>query len=81
LAYIQDSFKPVYVDVTAEWINETDEKIRIWELHKSTPAPLGFDPEPHYGSINHHYYGLLRFTPCRIALGDLHGEPVIWRKK
>jgi len=79
LAYIQDSRKPVYVDATAEWINDVDEKLRIWELHKSTPAPLGFDPEPHYGSIDHEYFGLLRFTPWRITLGDLNGEPIIWR--
>ncbi|HSG45250.1 MAG TPA: pyridoxamine 5'-phosphate oxidase family protein [Anaerolineales bacterium] len=81
LAYIQDSIKPVYVDAKAEWVNEADEKLRIWELHKSIPTPLGFDPEPNYGTINNNYYGLLRFTPWRIALGDLHGEPIIWRQK
>ena len=81
LAYIQDSRKPVYVDAVAEWVEDINEKRRIWELHKSTPAPLGFDPEPHYGSIDHPYFGLLRFTPWRIMLGDLNGEPVIWRQK
>jgi general stress protein 26 len=81
LAYIQDTSKPVYVDATAEWVNDVDEKHRIWELHKSTPPPLGFDPEPHYSSIDHPNFGLLRFTPWRITLGDLNGEPVIWRQK
>jgi len=81
LAYIQDSLKPVYVDAVAEWVDDVNEKHRIWELHKSTPAPLGFDLEPHYGLINHLYYGLLRFTPWRIALGDLRGEPIIWRQE
>ena len=79
LAYIHNPLKPVYVDCTAAWIDDATEKRRIWELHKTTPPPLGFDPEPYYGSIEHHYYGLLRFTPWRIELGDLHGEPVIWR--
>ena len=79
LAYIHNALKPVYVDCTAAWIDDATEKRRIWELHKTTPPPLGFDPEPYYGSIEHHYFGLLRFTPWRIELGDLHGEPMIWR--
>jgi hypothetical protein len=79
LAYIQDPLKPVFVDCIAAWVDDTSEKHRIWELHKSLPSPLGFDPEPHYGSINHRYYGLLRFTPWRMELGDLYGEPIVWR--
>ena len=81
LAYIHDRDKPVYVDCRAEWIDDVGEKERIWELHKNTPPPLGFDPEPHYGTINHPYYGLLKFTPWRIELGNLYGEPVIWRER
>src|SRR5687767_14245645 len=81
LAYINDRDKPVYVDCQAEWIDEAREKERIWELHKNTPPPLGFDPEPHYGTINHPYYGLLKFTPWRIELGNLNGEPIIWRER
>jgi general stress protein 26 len=79
LAYMQDKDRPTYVDCRAEWIDEMGEKERIWQLHKATPPPLGFDPQPYYGTINHHYYGLLRFTPWRIELGNLHGEPIIWR--
>ena len=80
LAYIYDRDKPVYVDCLAEWIDDVGEKERIWELHKMTPPPLGFDPQPHYGTINHPYYGLLRFTPWRIELGNLNGESIIWRQ-
>ena len=80
LAYIDDRDKPVYVDARAEWIDEVEEKHRIWNLHKNTPPPLGFDPEPHYGMIDHPYYGLLRFTPWRIELGSLNGESIIWRQ-
>ena len=81
LAYIQDRDKPVYVDARAEWINEVREKHRIWDLHKNTHPPLGFDPEPYYGTVEHQYYGLLRFTPWRIELGNLNGEPIIWRSQ
>ena len=79
LAYIHDKNKPVYVDAIAEWVGDEGEKQRIWKLHQDTPPPLGFDPQPHYGDIHHPYYGLLRFTPWRIELGDLQGKPVIWR--
>jgi len=79
LAYIPDKAKPVYVDGVAEWIDAVEEKRRIWDLHRTTPAPLGFDPQPHYGTIDHPFYGLLRLTPWRIELGNLYGEPIIWR--
>lgn len=81
LAYIYDRDKPVYVDAVAEWVDDLTEKHRIWELHKTTPPPLGFDPQPHYGSIDHPYYGLLRFSPWRIELASLNGEPIIWRHR
>jgi general stress protein 26 len=81
LAYIYDKERPVYVDGIAEWINSVEEKRRIWELHRATPPPLGFDPQPHYGTIDHKYYGLLRITPWRIELANLGGEPVIWRQQ
>lgn len=81
LAYIFDRDKPVYVDAIAEWVDDEGEKLRIWELHQTTPPPLGFDPQPHYGSIHHRYYGLLRFTPWRIELGNLWKEPIIWRQE
>ena len=79
LAYIHNSKKPVYIDAVAEWIYDSAEKNRIWELHRTTPAPLGFDPKPHYGTIENRYFGLLQFTPWRIELGELQGEPIIWR--
>ncbi|MEO7912278.1 MAG: pyridoxamine 5'-phosphate oxidase family protein [Roseiflexaceae bacterium] len=81
LAYIPESTKPVYVDAIAEWVDSIEEKQRIWDLHATTPPPLGFDPQPHYGTINHQYYGLLRLTPWRIELGNLGGEPLIWRQQ
>src|SRR5262249_55615686 len=44
LSYIKDVFKPVYVDCTAEWIDDLEQKKRIWDLFKNTPEPLGYDP-------------------------------------
>jgi general stress protein 26 len=79
IAYIGEPLKPVYVECTAAWVTDRSEKQRIWELHKTIPPPLGFDPGPAYGSIDHKYYGLLRFTPWRVELAELHKESLIWR--
>jgi general stress protein 26 len=79
LAYLHDKEKPVYVECVAAWVDDRTDQQRIWDLHRATPPPLGFDPTPHYGTLDHPYFGLLRFTPWRIELGHLGGEPIIWR--
>jgi general stress protein 26 len=79
LAYIQDKEQPLYIECVAEWVEDRVEKTRIWDLHRTTPAPLGFDPQPHYGTIDNPLYGLLRFTPWRIELANLMAESLIWR--
>ena len=79
LAYIKNPMKPVYVECTAQWVTDIDEKQCIWELYKTIPPPLGFDPSPHYGTIEHEYFGLLQFNPWRIELAELWKESLIWR--
>lgn len=72
LAYIcHDIYQPVYVDCTAEWVTDRQEQFRVWAYYKTVPPPMGFDPEPHYGSIDHPQFGLLKLTPWRIELFDL----------
>ena len=84
LAYITDIWKPVYVDVTAAWENDLDEKRRVWALFKDTPPPLGFDPAQDFIAYDHENFGLLKLTPWRIALVSFpapsHAEgQKIWR--
>jgi hypothetical protein len=79
LAYLSNPMKPVYADCRAEWVDEVAEKLRVWELHRTIPPPLGFDPAPHYGTIEHKHFGLLKFTPWRIELAELGAESLIWR--
>lgn len=80
LAYLPATEHPVYVDARAEWVDAPEQQRRVWALHAATPPPLGFDPQPHYGSIGNPYFGLLRLTPWRIELANLGGEPLIWRQ-
>ena len=79
LAYIANPMKPVYADCTAVWIQDATEQLRVWELHKAIPPPLGFDPALGYDSINDRNFGLLQFTPWRIELAELKAESLIWR--
>ena len=81
LAYIQDTHRPVYVECTVEWVTDRAEQQRVWNYYQTVPPPMRFDPEPHYGSIDHPYFGLLKFTPWRIELYTLNGESIIWRVK
>lgn len=68
LAYVSDVFSPVYVDCKAEWIEDMDQKRRIWDLFKNAPEPLGYDPAMTFGSVDHENFGLLKLTPWRIDL-------------
>ncbi len=86
LAYIKDVFKPVYVDCTAEWIDDLDQKQRIWDLFKTTPEPLGYDPAIDFIRYDHEDFGLLRLTPWRIDLvtfpaPSFDAGTQVWRKK
>jgi general stress protein 26 len=85
LSYWDGQHQQVYADCEAKWEDSTEEKRRIWELYKSTPPPLGYDP----GMIwqdgpDHADYGLVKLTPWRIelwSLGDMMAgtPPLIWR--
>lgn len=74
LAYIADPSKPVYVEATAEWVDDNDEKQRIWDLFKDTPEPYGYDPARFFGSVDNPNYGVLKVTPWLIDLHDLLGN-------
>ena len=84
LSYWDQQHQQVYVDCHTEWEDSVDEKHRIWELYKSTPPPLGYDPAIIWqAGLDDPGYGLLKLTPWRIelfALGDLFvgQEPKIW---
>lgn len=68
LAYITNIMQPVYVDCKAEWMTDLNEKRRIWELFRTTPEPLGFDPAHDFINPEHGNFGLLKLTPWRIDL-------------
>lgn len=81
LAYIADPLKPAYAECTATWEADPECKKRIWDLFRSTPPPLGYDPAIIWHTVEHPEYGLLKLLPYRITLGNLAapGESKVWR--
>ena len=77
----------MYAECRAEWRDEPAEKRRIWELYKSVPPPLGYDPQAFWkGGFEDPEYGLLKLTPWRIelsAIGDMMQgvPPRVWRQE
>ena len=85
LSYWDQEHQQVYVDAKAEWQDDHDEKLRIWNLYKDTPPPYGYDPAIIWqAGPRDPEYGLLKLTPWRIelyALKDLitGTAPQVWR--
>ena len=62
------------VDCKAEWVDDLDQKQRVWQLCLETPPPVGFDPAPIYERVDHPNFGVLKLTPWRIELASSPGE-------
>jgi general stress protein 26 len=79
LTYIADVAKPVYIDCAAEWIDDLQQKERIWQKFKDAPPPLGYDHAPIFERPDHPNFGLLKLTPWRIELINFPSESMVWR--
>lgn len=78
LAYIADLAAPAYVDGIATWVDDLDQKRRIWEAFKAAPPPLGYDPAPIFIAPDDPGFGLLRITPQSVRLYDPEHGYRIW---
>jgi general stress protein 26 len=74
LAYIADPMRPVYAECQAQWADDPATRQRIWNLFKTTPPPLGYDPGAIWPGPDDPDYGVLRLTPWRIDLYDLMNQ-------
>jgi uncharacterized pyridoxamine 5'-phosphate oxidase family protein len=79
LGYVADIAAPAYAECRAEWVDDLDEKRRVWEFIAATPPPLGFDLTPIYGAPDAPRFGLLRLTPWRIQVSDAPAYHRIWQ--
>jgi len=74
LAYIADPLKPIYIEATVGWVDDAEEKQRIWTLFETTPEPYGYKPAQFFGSVDSPNYGVLKVTPWLIDMYDLLGD-------
>ena len=82
LAYIADLFRPIYVDCMAVWVDDLTTRRRVWDLLRSLPEPVGFDPALTWGDIEKPENGLLRLRPWRGGVNDFVIQPTVtkvWR--
>jgi Pyridoxamine 5'-phosphate oxidase len=84
LAYITSIHQPVYADCLAQWVDDLEQKQRIWQLFKTTPPPLGFDPAQDFVRPDHETFGVLKLTPWQIVLVNFPAESfekgtILWR--
>ncbi|MBK9178317.1 MAG: pyridoxamine 5'-phosphate oxidase family protein [Acidimicrobiales bacterium] len=83
--YWDPQHQQVYADCEARWVDDPDEKQRLWDLYNGTPPPLGYDLALFWrNGPGDPTYGLLRLDPWRVevsALADMMtgAPPRVWR--
>ena len=73
-----------YVECKASWVDDVEEKKRIWDLAKSSSVPGGFDPNPYYPTgPEDPENGVLKLSPWRVeissVMGLAEGTNKVWR--
>jgi hypothetical protein len=62
----------VVAECRARWVEDVDEKARVWELFRSTPEPLGHDPYTIWpAGPSDPDAGVLRLDPWRLRVASL----------
>jgi general stress protein 26 len=84
LCYWDPEQEQVYADCKTEWEDRPEEKKRLWELFKSTPFPVGYDPGLFWKDTEDPTYGVLKLIPWRVELysmAEMGGghPPKVWR--
>jgi general stress protein 26 len=87
LCYWTPEHKQIYAECQTEWDDDAGEKARIWELYKTTPPPLGYDPAMIWkDGPGDPEFGVLKLIPWRIEISSIMDmmsgkEPQVWHAK
>jgi len=84
LTYWDPQHEQTIIDCRAEWQDDQGTKDRIWELLRTTPEPVGYDPRLFWPGADEASFGVLKLTPWRLEVWSLEamarGEPArVWR--
>ncbi len=85
LSYWDQDHKQIFAECKAEWVDDADEKKRLWKYYADTPEPLGYDLGLFWKDASDPTYGLLKLTPWRLELSALSDmmegkQPQVWRQ-
>ncbi len=72
VAYWDQAHDSVMAQCRADWCDDVPTKQHVWDLFKSTPPPLGYDPALFFqGDATAPDFGVLKLTPWRIDVWSL----------
>ena len=86
LSYWDPQHEQTMIECRAEWQDDAATKARIWDLLKTTPEPVGYDPAAFWqAGPTDPTFGVLKLTPWRLEVWSLaamaQGEPAqVWRQ-
>ncbi|HEY5680633.1 MAG TPA: pyridoxamine 5'-phosphate oxidase family protein [Pseudomonadales bacterium] len=86
LSYWDPQHEQTMIECKAEWQDDQPTRDRIWELLKTTPEPVGYDPALFWSSAADENFGVLKLTPWRLEVWSLAamsaGKPAqVWRQE
>ena len=86
LSYWDQQHEQVQVECKAEWPEDQAAKDQLWDLLKTTPEPVGYDPVAFWPSAEDPSFGALKLTPWRIEVWSVvamgSGDtPQVWSQK
>lgn len=87
VAYWDQAHDSIMAQCRAEWCDDVPTKRHVWELFKTTPPPLGYDPALFFqGDAADAAFGVLMLTPWRIDVWSLAAlmrreKPRTWLRK
>jgi general stress protein 26 len=85
LCYWDPEQHQAIIECEVEWVDEQDEKDRIWDLFKHAPPPVGYDPGMLWqGGKEDPGFGVLLLKPWRLSVWSMaamaSGQPEdVWR--
>lgn len=84
LTYWDPKHEQAIIECRAEWQDEQATRDRIWNLLKSAPEPVGYDPKLFWSAPDDPGFGVLKLTPWRLEIWSLQamaqGQPAqVWR--
>ena len=85
VSYWDQQHEQVHAECKAEWVDDQAAKNQLWNLLKTTPEPVGYDPVAFWPSADDPSFGALKLTPWRIEIWSVgamsQGEPPqVWRQ-